>query len=334
LTLLVGGSFSQLVFGSVPDHFAVSGCLLAISYLVAAGHLQRGGPVPWRAWLACGILATSVTVTNLVSIGILFATTVIATRTRDSRPIRSIVLFLALVCGMTYTLALLGYSLESAFSGTVASRGAGLPGVTTGEQQEQTRDEISVAEPSAKPESHPQPDRSLWRRFMSSDLKWMNRFWEADTVGKLGQILPAIANTLAPAGVNTKNNVWGQGERYNYQFTLEKTSGTLPTVLAAILLATGTLRCLNRSEPLYSLAVASLGILAFNFLLHTVWGQEYFLYSQHWLIALLVLLAGNLACEGKRLAISTAALGILVVCVMANNALLIQEMFRVLVATP
>jgi hypothetical protein len=141
----------------------------------------------------------------------------------------------------------------------------------------------------------------------------------------------AIVNTLAPADVGTKNNE-DQGQ-YSYQFTLEKSSGAWRVLPAGLLLATGTLGCLRRPDPMFSLGVASLGILTFNFLLHAVWGQEYFLYSQHWLIPLLVLLSGNLTCKGRRLQVAHCALGLVVVCVMANNALLVSEMLRILVST-
>lgn len=331
MTLLGGGSFSQLIFGSVPDHFAVSGFILTISYLVAADSVHRGGKVRWGAWLTCGVLAASVTITNLISVGILFATTAFTSHRDNSRPIRTSALFLGLAGAITYTIAVLGLGVESTFQNAIVSHDVKRPAAGTDDKQAPDPGEVTATESFANSESSLPAERPLWRRVVAGDQKWMNRFWETNTSGKIVHIPLAIVNTLAPADVSTKDNVWGRGQRYSYQFTLEKSSGAVRTLLAAILLATGSFACLKRRGPLFALGVASLGILTFNFLLHALWGQEYFLYSQHWLVPLLVLLSGNLNWNGKQPIASTCALGLIIVCVMANSVQLLNEMFRILI---
>jgi hypothetical protein len=73
LATLVGGvSFSQLIFGSIPDHFALSGFCLAAACVLAVESV-RTGKVHWVLWIVLGVLAVGITITNLVWLGILLA---------------------------------------------------------------------------------------------------------------------------------------------------------------------------------------------------------------------------------------------------------------------
>jgi hypothetical protein len=72
LTLFSACSFSQIVFGSIPDHFALSGVFLTLAFILAADLLQRQGTINWPVWLFAGWLATSITISNLAIVVLLF----------------------------------------------------------------------------------------------------------------------------------------------------------------------------------------------------------------------------------------------------------------------
>jgi hypothetical protein len=75
------------------------------------------------------------------------------------------------------------------------------------------------------------------------------------------------------------------------------------------------------------IGVAALGVLAFNLTLHTFWGNEFFIYSQHWLVPLVLLLAGNLTWDGRWGRSFVAASAVLVVAVAFNSVSLMSEIF-------
>jgi hypothetical protein len=69
-----------------------------------------------------------------------------------------------------------------------------------------------------------------------------------------------------------------------------------------VLLAVGAALSLRGGrEPgaLRTAGRASLAVLAFNFALHSVWGADPFLYSQHWHASAVVLLAVAVGLEGR-----------------------------------
>lgn len=65
-------SLSGLLVGSIPESFALSSCAIAGAYLLAA-RSAPGQPPQRCAWLALAVIATAITVTNLLSIIVLFA---------------------------------------------------------------------------------------------------------------------------------------------------------------------------------------------------------------------------------------------------------------------
>lgn len=84
-------------------------------------------------------------------------------------------------------------------------------------------------------------------------------------------------------------------------------------------------------EPTFrSLARASLAIVAFNWILHGLWGGEQFLYSQHWHMSLLVLLgaaAFSLETRGRN---AYLPLVICVVGIAVSNSIVLAKTLRAL----
>jgi hypothetical protein len=78
-------------------------------------------------------------------------------------------------------------------------------------------------------------------------------------------------------------------------------------------------------------------VLAFNWVLHSVYGSELFLYSQHWEIPLLVVLAGLAAPIGAHRRLAQGALVALIVLGSWNTVHVWQRTLHMLVpgdATP
>ncbi len=87
----------------------------------------------------------------------------------------------------------------------------------------------------------------------------------------------------------------------------------------------------KRLEPASrSLARASLTVIAFNWVLHGFWGGEQFLYSQHWHMSLLVLLAVTVWALEARGRNTLVALVICVLGIAINNSIVLTKTLQVL----
>jgi hypothetical protein len=65
-------SFSGLVFGSIPESFALSNLAITLGFLLAVW--PRMGIQRWATWFVLGTIAVGVTLTNLVYVAILYFT--------------------------------------------------------------------------------------------------------------------------------------------------------------------------------------------------------------------------------------------------------------------
>lgn len=66
-------SFSQVIYGAVPDHFAVSGALLTFVFLLGAFAVIDKRFNHFALWIPLGIVATGVTITNVAIVAIVYA---------------------------------------------------------------------------------------------------------------------------------------------------------------------------------------------------------------------------------------------------------------------
>ncbi|MFH1690454.1 MAG: hypothetical protein ABIE42_09485 [Candidatus Eisenbacteria bacterium] len=142
----------------------------------------------------------------------------------------------------------------------------------------------------------------------------------------------AIMNGLAPSrGIWIIKNVRWRGEGFPYQFTMQTPRFRSPRNLLGIsllvLLTVGFFRLRSSDSRLARLCGAALSILGFSWLLHSFWGEEQFLYSQHWHVALLVLIGGLvLSVDGRRRQIGTALIAAAVLYVGVSNIYALSRM--------
>jgi hypothetical protein len=293
LTVLGGISFSQIIFGSVPDHFVLSNLILTIAFILAAD-LLRDGRLRWWWWGGVAWAAAGVTLTNLVIVGLVFWVALLASRRQFAAPTRQAAILVAAAGFATlvsFHLLNLGYDAD------------------------------------------PQP--------ADDTVVWTGHFWREHIPTNLARFPTAVADSLAPPEpqINRIRYLWPRGSKYRFQFTLERgpalltVRNPLGTVMFLALLA-GAAASLRAGPTRRGLALGALAVLAFNGLFHAVWGNEFFLYSQHWLVAALVLLAGLVPERPRVRAAVCAGLALLVAVVALNNLLNLRLVLAVLATYP
>ena len=160
------------------------------------------------------------------------------------------------------------------------------------------------------------------------------RFIAPDMARNLRRFPTSIANAFAPPAVETD---LVRSERWHHPaFTLETSPsifglGDLRARRCSCFVVAGA-ACWLAAPSTRAIAAASVGIVGFSWLL-SVWGHEMFLYSQHWHLAALVLIAGVMRASVYRRLI-TAALGTLTLGIAINNFIALKWIFAVLAAAP
>ncbi|MDH4037479.1 MAG: hypothetical protein OEX18_05925 [Candidatus Krumholzibacteria bacterium] len=292
-TVLGAVSFSPLVFGSIPDHPALSALVIAAAYHLFLA-TERTRTVRWAAWFAVMFAAAGITITNLAIIAILMLGSMWAAgRNRPRATLQ--------VAAMATGVAILTFASSFAINQVIR-----------GESFEAGRSK-----------------------------SWATAFIHgADLPARAIRFPAAIANTIAPARISTGGPTMSfrPDDRYQFRFTFEEgpgrpTARNLPGAIAVLLAAAGVVVSLRRRPAWSAVGVASAAVLAFNWILHSAWGDEMFLYSQHWFVSLLLLLAIAVVAMKRRQA-AVWFLALFVVAVAANSAGLVTTMLSLLQANP
>jgi len=107
-------SFTNIVFGSIPDHFILGGLTILLTVLVALRFARTRHYKP-AIWIFCGVLVASVTVSNLFAFAILLWPLLVRNtglRTGSASFFRALVLVLLITAGAKVALEL-GYDSRS-----------------------------------------------------------------------------------------------------------------------------------------------------------------------------------------------------------------------------
>jgi hypothetical protein len=245
-------SFSQLVFGAIPESFALSGLAIALAYLLALRSMRTRDRRLWP-WVLLGVVTAGITLSNLVAVVVLFA----AVGRNNRERWRALLARAALLVGL------------------VLVPTAALPQIVGDLYQ---LDEVDLEGGSEYTRRWLKPHR-FSQRVLATPSAWAHTF--AAATPDLGPNLPAKL----------------LGNRYPYRFVMRHRDDVFcfrhPLgLLLALLFAAGALGYLRAPAPARWLCGASLAIVGVNAALHSVWGVDLILYSQHWQLSLLVLLAG------------------------------------------
>lgn len=114
LALLGSVAFSQLIFGSLPDHFALSNLVLTGAFILSV-ELARGETIHWPAWLLLGWLAAGITLTNLLIVALLLWVPLLMRQRRWRWPTRQAAILVGIALAVTFVsfhLLNLGYDAE------------------------------------------------------------------------------------------------------------------------------------------------------------------------------------------------------------------------------
>jgi hypothetical protein len=276
-------SFSEIIFGSVPEYYVISGFLLVFLNMLLLDRLQRKDKFGWAVWTVLGILITGITSTN------------------------AMFFLLFLFLGSYFT----SKNIWHAGKGTLRI------GIL-----------VSLATGMCFCGWHLVCGKSIRMEALDSG-RWAKRYIHKSPGEPIGRIAEAVVSVIAPPALYTKGNTaLSEGDRYQFMFTLDhrdRINATILLLLTLILLLAGTTRGLLHAADFRILTAVSLFVVVVNLVFHSYWGSEYFLYSQHSLISIIILLSGNLLFRGKAAIFATGIFMFYVAGVFINNARLIQE---------
>jgi len=298
-TLLALVSFSTLVFGSIPESYGLTALAMAMAYTFAAA---PGSELTWRRltlWIAIGVFATGITVTNVAFVALLLWAA------SWERP-----LVAGGVRAAAIALAILGVTAASAY---VLDQQLVRPDRAAGGG---TSTRSTVLDRVVKP---------IQKEFVTyHDVE--------DSRRKLRYFPTAVANAFAPPRVETASiNTHG---RHDFGFTLEHSPSIFgladPLGLSVVLLIVAGAACSLAAPPARRIAAASIGMVAIGWLL-SVWGKETHLFSQHWHLPSVVLIAGVMTVREYG-ALMTATLAVLTFAIAVNNLMIVRGMLAMLSA--
>jgi hypothetical protein len=290
IALLQGASFSQLIFGSIPDHFAIGGFCVAAACLLAVDMMRNQGRIRWFCWLLLGIFTLGITITNALWVGILFCASLLSSHRDWKVMLKYASIWSVIIVGVTFVTA-------EAINAVVRLR-------------------------------LDRPDVSAF--FLS---KAYARDMNEEGILKIVKAPGALANSFSPAELGTTSNPMGHDSAARpYRFTLEKSSRIMPNLAVAVLIGLGLTGYVSAGGQHAVLGMSCAAILFLNLLFHSVFGTEFFAFSQHWLVSASVLLAGIFCLRGPVGVIGTWGLVAMAVTMMANNVGILQQLLTRLAA--
>jgi hypothetical protein len=302
-TVLALVSFGQLLFGSVPESYVISNLLIAIAFWLAVASAEQPRGAGLAAWIALGLASTGVTVTNIVPISAIFW---MSELTRSRRMGTSVVR--AILMAAVVLMLALGLNLA-----VNRSSGATRP--------------------------------------LGEDVGWATAFVTTQPTAIAARLatFPALLvdSIVAPVPRTIPNDyaiLVKADARYRFQFTFDSDGqkGTTTSVVSVRnVLGTGLVVLFawtwwsfrgtsDEDGPAHAVCGAALLILAFNAVLHSFWGLDRFLYSQHWDVALKLLIVMSVVAPRRRTSRVVAACLLGVAVIVANNAVALHSMLATL----
>ena len=290
-------SYSQMLFGSIPETYAISNLAIALAFLLFVISKDRSGMPCFVSWIAVGMLATGITITNIVPVLILFLLREIYKRNTITHSIIKTSGMAVIVLALTLTLNVIS-------------------NVSAGYKQRSLSEETSWA-----------------KEFGTFKLKTVKRnFLTFPTILGYSIIAPVpkeIPNKFAmmmnPAVRYTFRFTFDDDARWGSKIRLVSISNLAGIVLFLILLLPA------RASPsvdrsLLFLSWGALLIIGFNWILHSVWGLDRILYSQHWHVSLMFLLAALVATQLRSSWVRTSLVAASIILVAANNLVVLHTM--------
>jgi len=290
LSLLSVASFSQLLFGSIPDSYALSACCIAIVYVLAADAIQKRGQILWKAWCLISVVATGITITNFATVAAVFGSVLLFTGHSLRQTLRHVVILASVTVVTTTILAACG---NYAFK---------------------TRPNLDLVDAVAS-------------------------YLHLDPTDRAFRFPIALGDTFSPPNPSIQYAKHFSGiDKCVLRFTLSETSGgnIVVYVLRAatlMLIVVGAFVAVAAPTEMRPIYLASIVILLINWGLHTFWGSELFLYSQHWHLSGLMLIY-SAVCWLRPSRLWSTVMAVYLCAVVGNNLIVGNGIVRALVEKP
>ncbi|NLO79595.1 MAG: hypothetical protein GX093_04690 [Xanthomonadaceae bacterium] len=290
LALLYGVSFSQLIFGSMPEHFALSGFALVLTlWLLSQAVEHRRYSLP--LWAVAGVLSLSITITNFLLFGLALLAA-LGLRQPWRQACRWGLSVVALAFALTLLIKL---PLDALYGGADN---------TVGRLVRFTTDYMRDGGPLQALAGYPMQ-------------------LVASIVGPETLVVP---DRLVQEGARYDFQFSLEGARFVGGLSQAAALSVAALLVAGCAHGLRSLVARNRGE--LALFVTAIGTLLFNGLLHAFWGNGYFLYSQHWQFASWILLAWPLRTRLRHPALAVCAIALVLVAV--NNFQEVARMLDIL----
>lgn len=270
--VLLQGSFSQVVFTAIPESYAVSGVLFCLLLWAAALGAARPALLDRPAVKAAWLLLCVVMTGVTVSNGIF-----------------CIGVWLALRAG---AIAWRRWLLEGLIG--AAAMVICVPALQLVDRWVYTLPAVGMSKSVGE----------------IGDYAVTSDFVPSSVPGRIVELpAHAVASIFAPPVERRAKHK----DRYPFEFSFIESAVTAPRLLLAWVLVLGGLMAgLPRRLGTSALARAAAVVFALNIILHSVWGREVFLYSQHWLAFLVFALAAGIDRSGRIGGWLVLALGLLI----------------------
>jgi hypothetical protein len=273
-------SFSNVVFGSVPEHWIISGAILSVVFYVTATLLVGGRAPTQPCQTLASVVAAAVTLSNGVLVLLPLGVAALAAGVPRRRAVG-----IGLVAG---TIA--GVTLALCYAVQVAVR----------------------------------PTHAL--EDLQRSPGWVVAHVEPRPAARLAAFPFEVANSVGPASLQiTPRDLTAPGLSPNRAVGLPGPgweSVTPASVVLVVLLAAGGLSAVRLGQSWRAIGGAAAAVLAFNWGLHAVWGgAQLFVYSQHWIVVVPILLGAlTQSLNERRRFAGTALLAVVAVGVALNSA--------------
>jgi hypothetical protein len=300
---------SGVIFGSMPESFPLSGLAIAWMFWLGARRL-KGERTTTATWMACGVFAAGVTVTNIAPFVIVWLSTEIRSRQQWREAVARAAAMSGCVLALT---ALIWVGSFAAIQSLVGDE------VDAASQVTAERRVTRVVD---------LPDRVS---YLAGEER---TYMRSDVAGRIAAFPVAIADAIAPPyqpQVVPHQSPIAEPYGPTIMFTYDSVLGREPLAVVLTVLVLGAagygFRQWFRSIAGRRLAAACVGILVFNLVLHSSYGDEYFVYSQHWQLTVTFLIAGLMTGLGGRTRLRGAVV-VLTVMTAVNSYFIVTSIYQ------
>ena len=289
LTTLSIFSFTQIVFGSMPESFALNGFFITLCFLLSI-NLLKSKRLNWVIWTIIGAFGMGITITNIVILIIIFSISSYSISKDISSSIKKTLLLICLATTFTFSFSIgLGFLMGT--------------------------------KPSAADIKGP--------------VYFTEQFIRKDFI-KYGLKFPlAVVSSITPGSIKTREITWIKKPRGKYRHQIQiayednnRIRFILVIIITIIITSIGAINLLKSDLIFKTLAIASLLTLTYNWLFHAFWGNEYFLYSQHWICALIILISGIFLTKRPFLLPITSVFSVFLIYIIYNNFVTLNDIFH------